>query len=99
MEQLFEKYNNYLLTEKRVSHLTFDAYCADIQQLLDYVKQVSKNSITTDDLKAFLGQLKQKDVAARSMARKISSIKAFYNYLNKYHGITNCAYPLLFPKL
>ncbi len=99
MEQLFEKYKNYLLTEKRVSSLTFDAYCTDIQQLLDFMKTQNKISITTDDLKEFLGQLKQNNVASRSMARKISSIKAFFGYLAKYHGIVNCAEPLLFPKL
>lgn len=99
MEQLFEKYKNYLLTEKRVSQLTFEAYCIDIQQLLDYCKKTGKQAINTDDLKDYLAALNKATMAARSMARKISSIKAFFGYLNKYHGIVNSAEPLIFPKV
>jgi Site-specific recombinase XerD len=33
------------------------------------------------------------------MARKVSSLKAFYGYVHRYHGLDNCAESLIFPKL
>lgn len=99
MDQLFEKFKRYLLTEKRVSANTFDAYCIDLQQLLDFAKKENAQTISLNVLKSFLATLKKDQMASRSMARKISSIKSFCDYLNKYHGMENCAEQLLFPKL
>jgi len=38
-------------------------------------------------------------VSARSLSRKISTLKAFFKFLHERHGLHNCAVELSFPKL
>jgi len=99
--EVVQKFIVYLLTEKRVSHNTFAAYRRDIQQFMFFIKQnnLVLESIELKDLKRFLAYLKDLELSARSMSRKVSSLKTFYGYLEKYHGWTNLAIELTFPKL
>jgi integrase/recombinase XerD len=101
MERLFEQFRVYLLTEKRVSVHTLEAYGTDLRQFLDFIenKALRPENVKTSDLKAFLASLKKEEIASRSMSRKVSSLKAFYGYVHRYHGLTNCAESLIFPKL
>lgn len=91
----------YLLTEKRVSHNTFAAYRRDIQQFVFFVRQQSLDleQLTLKDMKNFLKYLKDLSLSSRSMSRKISSLKTFYGYLERYHRWPNLAAELTFPKL
>lgn len=91
----------YLLTEKRVSHNTFAAYRRDIQQFMFYLRQnnLLLENLHSKDLKSFLKYLKDLSLSARSMSRKISSLKTFYGYLEQHHGWHNLAIELTFPKL
>jgi integrase/recombinase XerD len=101
MERLFEQFKVYLLTEKRVSTNTLEAYSADLRQLLDFIteKALCPEKIRQSDLKEFLAILKKQELSARSMARKVSSIKAFFGYISRYHGLENCSESLIFPKI
>jgi len=91
----------YLLTEKRVSHNTFAAYRRDIQQFVFFLKQnnLALEELVLKNLKMFLKYLKDLELSARSMSRKISSLKTFYGYLEHHHGWDNLASELTFPKL
>jgi len=91
----------YLLTEKRVSHNTFAAYRRDIQQFMFFIKQndLALEKLSVKDLKGFLKYLKDLELSARSMSRKISSLKTFYGYLEHHLGWVNLAIELTFPKL
>ncbi len=95
------KFIVYLLTEKRVSHNTFAAYRRDIQQFMFFLKQANLvlEDLVLKDLKHFLKYLKDLELSARSMSRKISSLKTFYGYLEHHHGWDNLASELIFPKL
>ena len=101
MERLFEQFRVYLLTEKRVSVNTLEAYCADLKQFLDFLanRALGPEDVRPTDLKEFLASLKKEELASRSMARKVSSLKAFFGYIYRYHGLANCAESLIFPKL
>jgi integrase/recombinase XerD len=98
---IVQKFCGYLLTEKRVSANTFDAYKRDIQQFADWLnkKKMRIEEVSLADLKQYLLWLKKEDLKARSMSRKISSLKSFYNYLNKHLAFDNIARELTFPKL
>lgn len=98
---ILNKFTAYLLTEKRVSTNTFDAYKRDIQQFVDWLikSKLTIEQANIETLKQFLQRLKKGELKARSMSRKISSLKAFYNYLSKYLGFDNIARELVFPKL
>lgn len=101
MEALVTKFEAYLLTEKRVAYNTFAAYKRDVGQ---YIQFLQKNSIDLaqariDDIKRFLQQLHDQEITARSMARKISSLKTFYSYLQDHHNYEHHARDLSIPKI
>lgn len=100
-EALIEKFYAYLLTEKRVSSNTFVAYKNDIAQFAAFLKErgLALNTIQPKDIALFQRKLKQKKCSARTMTRKISSIKAFFNYLHEYEGIENVGKSITFPRL
>lgn len=100
-EAILNKFTTYLLTEKRVSNNTFDAYKRDIKQFVDWLlkSKIALEQTNLVTLKQFLQWLKKEELGARSMSRKISSLKAFYNYLSVYLGFDNVARELVFPKL
>ncbi|MDR3646729.1 MAG: tyrosine recombinase [Candidatus Babeliales bacterium] len=102
MESYISRFEVYLLTEKRLSRNTLQAYIKDISQLAQYLKsrEIELNAATNKDIKLFLQHLKVKiKINARSMARKISSLKVFFTFLNKFCGLDNLASNLTFPKL
>lgn len=102
MESILTKFEAYLLTEKRVSQNTFDAYKRDVHQFLQFLRAEHKIDLKQADrthLKVFLHHLNGAGLAARSMSRKISSLKVLYLYLHTYHGWENYADDLIFPKL
>ena len=78
MERIFEQFKLFLLTEKRASGNTVHAYCTDIKQLIDFLGDLGETTIEVNDLKKFLVYLKDQQMSARSMARKISSLKVFF---------------------
>lgn len=102
MEQIINKFEAYLLTEKRVSQSTFEAYMRDIRQLVVYLMgehNLDIKQAKREHLKDFLFYLKMKQSSARTMSRKISAIKVLYNYASKYLDFENIASELIFPKL
>ena len=94
-------FETYLLTERRISKNTFFAYKNDIDQLVDFLKlkKVSLERVTKVHLKNFLKFLKNQNLKAKTLSRKISSIKLFFKFLNKRFDIQNRAESLIFPKL
>ena len=101
LDKVLAFFETYLLTEKRVSKNTFFAYKKDIEQLFDFFKK-NKNNIKNcnkNHLKKFLKILKDQGLTAKTISRKISSIKTLFDYLNTKFKIQNKANSLIFPKL
>ena len=101
MHEIQHKFEAYLLTERRVSQNTFAAYKKDIEQYVNFIQdhKITLKKATLVDLKKFLSHLKKLKLSARSMARKISTLKIFYSWAHQYHKWTNHADELIFPKL
>ncbi len=99
--EVYTKFQAYLLTEKRVSHNTFAAYKQDIDQLIIFCDKNNKNlaTLTSNDLKSFLHYLHDQKLSARSVSRKISSLKALFSYLHERYEFANITETLHFPKL
>ncbi|MFT6765398.1 MAG: integrase/recombinase XerD [Alteromonas naphthalenivorans] len=97
----FTKFESYLLTEKRVAKNTFDAYRRDLEQFSVFLdtQKLALKKVTPTDLKAYLKYLNKEGIGARSAARKISTLKAFYIYLEDRYEIKNCAEELITPRL
>jgi integrase/recombinase XerD len=100
-EKFLTLFETYLLTEKRVSKNTFSAYKKDIDQLFEYFKKnkISIRFCDKNHLKKYLKTLKTANVTARTLSRKISSIKSLFKYLNERFNLENQAEHLIFPKL
>jgi len=101
MEALITKFESYLIAEKRVAHNTFDAYKRDIAQYANFLrlKQCSLESATSAEIKNFLQHLHEQAITPRSLARKISSLKIFYSYLQQHHNFNHHARDIAMPKL
>lgn len=102
VEQVINRFCAYLLTEKRVSKSTFESYVRDVNQLALFLKMEHNTDLESakrEYLKNYLFFLKMKQSTARTMSRKISAIKVFYNYTSKYFEWENIASDLIFPKL
>ena len=103
MKSWYDKFEQYLVTEKMVSPNTVEAYQRDILQCIEFLeKRGSKDfqDVTPDDIKDFLYHLRMVlKVSARSSSRKLSSLKSFSKYLQMYHQIDDFTYGVTFPKL
>ena len=94
-------FERYLLTEKRVSHNTFDAYKRDLHQFVEFIERHAYDItlITEKELKEFLRELRQQALSASSVSRKISCLKTFFKHLEEKYGIKNNSERLILPKL
>jgi len=77
----------YLRYEKNYSTHTVVAYKRDLSQLMDYVKSefqvIQPELIDSDMLRAWMVSLMEEGISARSVNRKLSSVKSFWHYLMK----------------
>jgi len=80
---ILKKYRNYLLLEKSLSPNSIDAYMTDVAKLSGFLENESLKAedVTLDNLQQFIAQLYDIGINARSVARIISGIKSFYNFL------------------
>jgi integrase/recombinase XerC len=84
MQEVFNKYVNYLEAERNVSPYTKRNYTNDLieffgfvtQQGIDNFKNVNKLT-----LRSYLAYLMEHNYAKSSIARKLSAIRSFYRYL------------------
>lgn len=103
MKDLYHKFEQYLMTEKRVASNTVQAYQSDIEQSIDFFEKrgcATFHDVTVDLVKEFLYHLRMTlKISARSSSRKLSSLKAFSKYLQKHHGMDDFTFDVAFPKL
>ena len=76
-------FKSYLQIERSLSDNSVQAYIRDVKKFANYAIpiQLSELKVTRIDISNFLSQINQEDISARSQARIISGIKAFYKYL------------------
>ncbi len=84
----FKKY----LQENKRSASTIVAYGKDIEQLVNFLKELSKNHIheaTKEDLEAFLAKMTKNGYTPKSISRKLNSTRTFYRFLKINEYITD----------
>lgn len=100
MNIYIENFLNNLLAEKGSAKNTIISYKKDLEELFDFLKDIKIEEITTKDLKKYLEFLYKNGVATSTMARHISAIKQFFNFLQLENIITeNPASLLDHPKI
>jgi len=87
--KFIEKYTNSLWLEKGLSNNTVVSYASDLSQLSEYLLQrnLSIDSAQPGDLMSFLADRSQRGVKPSSLARSLSSIKGFYQYMVRENHI------------
>lgn len=82
-----ENFIIHLASEKRFSPHTISAYQNDISQFFSFLEEhYELNTITQVNhqmIRAWIMHLVDQDISARSVNRKLSSLKTFYRYLRK----------------
>jgi integrase/recombinase XerD len=84
-ESAISQFKNYMKLEKALSQNTIMSYERDIRKFVSFLEinqlQVSPEQITLSHLKDFIAWINEMELHARSQARIISGLKAFYKYL------------------
>ena len=76
-------FKSYLQIERSLSDNSVQAYIRDVEKFANYAipLDISELKVTRENISNFLAEIKNNDISARSQARIISGIKAFYKYL------------------
>ncbi|MFW6131558.1 MAG: site-specific tyrosine recombinase XerD [Candidatus Aminicenantaceae bacterium] len=82
-EDIFRQFLDFLSVEKGLSWNTLHAYRRDIEKLFLFLRKekISWSDVSEEDLVKFIHHMSCSGLAARSLARIVSSIKAFYRFL------------------
>ncbi len=82
-ESSIKGFKSYLQIERSLSDNSVQAYIRDIKKFANYAIPLKLNElkIQRENISDFLAELKDDGISARSQARVISGIKAFYKYL------------------
>ncbi|MBC8045788.1 MAG: tyrosine-type recombinase/integrase [Fimbriimonadaceae bacterium] len=80
---------SYLQFEKRYSHHTVEAYRSDIAQFTEFLKEHYQNqdddllAATHRNVRSWIISLMDNSISAKSVNRKISSLKSYFRFLIK----------------
>jgi len=84
MQEVFNKYVNYLEAERNVSPYTVRNYTTDLLGFFQFLKTKEIGSLRDVDkpvLRDYLSHLIEQGLVKASIARKLSAIRSFYRYL------------------
>ena len=89
--QSFDSFIEYLQFEKRYSSNTIISYRTDLYDFFDFINanfgDVELKYINHNFIRSWLASLKGKGLGAKSIKRKISSLKSFFKYQLKIESI------------
>jgi len=75
------RFRQYLLYEKNLSANSVEAYLRDVTMLEAFLKGRTIENAQLEDIQGFIRYISQNEMAARSQARMVSGIRAFYRFL------------------
>jgi integrase/recombinase XerC len=83
MQEVFNRYINYLEAERNASAYTVRNYKADLLDFFYFLKKKKADSLEIDRkvLRDYLTSLTKQGIVKASIARKLSAIRSFYRYL------------------
>ncbi len=87
MNSLIEEYINYIYIEKRLSANTKDAYKRDLVSFSTFLDNKKVNNIKSNDIRDYIKYLNDNNEKDKTIARKIVSIRTFFDYLMKNNVI------------
>ncbi len=103
MDDLIAEFSDYLVGTRNYSVHTASAYSADLADFANFLKNFSGGDMGINDLarvdtiafRSWLANRQKRELSFKSTARALSSVRGFYKYLARYHGIKNDAIGLI----
>ncbi|MEO0084636.1 MAG: site-specific tyrosine recombinase XerD [candidate division WOR-3 bacterium] len=86
--QTLEQFSNYLIVERSLAKQSADCYLTDVRQFLQYVSEKKLTMLNESDIQNYLAQLHSLKLATASIARKITALKMFFQFLISEEKIT-----------
>lgn len=83
-QELLHYFESYLRHERHYSELTVKAYLTDCQEFEHFLKETGSSDllqVSLADARVYMGHLTDRGLSRNSMARKVSSLRAFYHFL------------------
>jgi len=102
MQEVFNKYIDYLEAERNASPYTVRNYTTDLLGFFQFLRTKGISSLKEVDrhvLRNYLSQLMEQGFAKASIARKLSAIRSFYRYLLREEIISTSPIMTTSPKL
>ncbi len=89
-----ERWRQHLADERRLSERTVEAYCRDVDQLLDFLTgHLGKlpglpdiADLATTDLRAFMAHRRRAGASGSTVARGLAGIRSLLRYLERHAG-------------
>ncbi len=84
MQEVFNRYINYLEVERNASHYTVRNYTTDLLGFFGFLRGKKVDSLKEVDkhvVRDYLSHLMEQGFVKASIARKLSAIRSFYRYL------------------
>ena len=103
MNDIIKEFIEYLVGTKNYSEHTATAYETDIHEFIKFLESFIGSNVELCDMartdticfRAYLADRQRHGLAHKSTARALSSLRGFYKFLAKHHGITNDAIGLI----
>lgn len=100
MQRYIDKFMNYLKVEKNASAHTITNYTVDLDVFKDFLGDKEIETVDHLSLRRFLAELRAKNYAKRTVARKLASLRSFFRFLfREGHIKKNPITAVLTPKL
>lgn len=89
-DALVQEFMTYLTHERNYSALTKEAYFEDIKHFIEFLEETGDDDlqkVELADARIYLSRLTDEQYSRSSISRKISSLRAFYQYLLSHQFI------------
>lgn len=81
MEELINKFIEYLIIDKKYSENTIKSYNNDLKKFNNYFENKTINRIEENSIKDYIKHLKQENNDNRTISHNISTLRSFYKFL------------------
>ncbi len=76
-----DEYLDHLVVERGLSRNSVEAYSHDLCRFFSWLDGASPESVTREDLRSYMGRLREEGISSRSVARAMSAVRGYYRYL------------------